>query len=202
MHTVNRKARQFCLWGAILALCAVAFSSKSFASGEQATAADLLRKGVKVNHVSIPIYDKGARNLLAVIRVDHVFKDFARRGMFHIGILPIEVLDGTTLEVQEGARPAEVFEQVERWLGGDAKNLIELRKVKLICNGNSIETDRISVRGAGLWQLAGNVCYSDAAGKLRAERGSFRAIGEHAGHIILEGTQRKEAEFFAAPPAN
>jgi hypothetical protein len=55
----------------------------------------------EVRRAVVPIYLRAAEGPAVVIRADHVFNDYQRRGFFRIGVLPLCVLDGVSVEVRE-----------------------------------------------------------------------------------------------------
>jgi hypothetical protein len=140
----------------------------------------------------IPRYSEPDKVLYAVIRVDKVYTEYQKKGFFHIGTLPVVVLEGVTYEVKDPAPAAANLARLRSWLGGDTGRHLELRGVKIVASQDSrLEAGRMLFLDNDRWQLTGGVRLVTGPSELRAESATFRVAGERAGELILQ----------TAPPA-
>lgn len=69
---------------------------------------------VSVNNLVVPFYAAGQSEAVAVLRVEHVFRDHERRGFFRIGLLPLLVGEGVRLEFRDAGVAARELDRVRQ----------------------------------------------------------------------------------------
>ena len=170
-----------------LALCWLAACPLLPAHGQ--TVVDWMQAAHGAQHLTIPRYTEPDKTLYAVISVDKVYTEYEKRGFFHIGALPVAVLEGITYEVKDPALAAKNLARLRSWLGGDTGNRLELRGVKLVASPTSrLEGGRLLFLDNDRWQLTGGVRWVSGAGEVRAQSATLRVAGAQAGELILQTT--------------
>jgi len=151
--------------------------------------ADLLQRGWSMQNADIPIFTQPEKNLSAMVHVDKAYTDYVKKGFFHIGAMPVAVLEGVTFEARDPAPAAQNLACLASWLGVDNGNRVELRRVKLIASpGSSLEGERMVFAGPDQWELVGGVRLVSGTNEVRAERATLRVAGPRAGEVILQTT--------------
>jgi hypothetical protein len=174
--------------------------------GQTASADSLiaeLQQGVSLRHAVVPIYTDPPRELMLVVRVNAAFMDYERRGFFHIGMLPVAVLDGVTFEPQQPVLSAQVLDSLGHVLGVDSRNHAELRRVKFMAGpGRLLEADRVRCAPDGTWRLLGAVRLQQDDREIRAARGALYLTGKRAGLLVLDTTPRSIVNFLSVTEVN
>ena len=170
-----------------LALCWSAVFAFFTARGQPVV--DWMQAARGAQHLVIPRYSEPDMTLYAVISVDKVYTEYEKHGFFHIGALPVAVLDGVTYDVRDPALAAKNLALLRSWLGGDTGNHLELRQVKLVASPASrLEAGRLRFLDNDRWQLTGGVRWVSGAGEVRAQSATLRVAGAQAGELILQTT--------------
>jgi len=172
--------------------------------GRGQTVADLLQRGWNMQHAVIPVYTEPEKNLSALVHVDKAYTDYEKRGFFHIGALPVAVLEGVTFEARDPAPAAQNLARLASWLGVDAGRHVELRRVKFAASPvSSLEADRVVLAGRDQWELLGGVRLVSGANETRAEKATLQVAGANAGQLILQTTPPSTNTFlFSNPNSN
>jgi hypothetical protein len=150
---------------------------------------DWMQAAHGAQHLTIPRYSETDKTLYAVISVDKVYTEYEKRGFFHIGALPVGVLEGITYEVKDPAPAAKNLARLRSWLGGDTGNHLELRGIKLVASPVSrLEGGRLQFLDNERWQLTGGVRWISGANEVRAASATLWVAGARAGELILQTT--------------
>ena len=113
--------------------------------------------------------------------MDKVYTEYEKRGFFHIGALPVAVLEGVTYEVKDAEKAAKNLARLPSWLGGDAGKHVELRGVKLVASPtHRLEGGRLLFLDNNRWELAGGVRLISGTNEFRAASATLRG-GRGAG---------------------
>jgi hypothetical protein len=157
-----------------------------------------------MQHAVIPVYTEPEKNLSALVHVDKAYTDYEKRGFFHIGALPVAVLEGVTFEARDPAPAAQNLARLASWLGVDAGRHVELRRVKFAASPvSSLEADRVVLAGRDQWELLGGVRLVSGANETRAEKATLQVAGANAGQLILQTTPPSTNTFlFSNPNSN
>jgi hypothetical protein len=168
-----------------IACCCLAFLSIHPARGQSVL--DWAQAAHGAQNLVIPRYGDTNKLLYAVIRVDKVYTEYEKKGLFRIGILPVAVLDGVTYEVKDPAPAAKNLVRLRSWLGGDTGKHFDLRGVKIVASADSrLEAGRLQFLDNDRWQLAGGVRLISGPKELRADSATLRVAGDRAGELILQ----------------
>ncbi len=126
---------------------------------------------LKIKKAVIPIYLASDTQPAAVVRVERIFPDFERRGFFRIGLLPLAVAEGVTLELPADDRWARALAEAQRKLATSAAaERVEMRHVKIVFLPESrprLEAGRIRLNRDGQWQLLDGVSFQTATGQVQ-----------------------------------
>ena len=151
--------------------------------------ADWMQAARGAQHLVIPRYSEPDMTLYAVISVDKVYTEYEKHGFFHIGALPVAVLDGVTYDVRDPALAAKNLALLRSWLGGDTGNHLELRQVKLVASPASrLEAGRLRFLDNDRWELLNGVRLISGTNEVRAAGATFHVAGAQAGELILQTT--------------
>src|SRR4051812_41059785 len=78
----------------------------------------------------IPLYDADQSHVLAIVRAGEVHQEFARRGFFRIGLLPVLVAQDVFLDLRTAKLTAELFRRLPDQLRLTAgSRSVELRNI-------------------------------------------------------------------------
>lgn len=179
------------LFGCLLCISQAKAASENFTQ--------LLQGGVALQHAVIPLYKDGSAKLSALVRVDKAYVDYERRGFFRIGMLPVVVLDGATIEAEDTNDPMSSLAEVERWVATKTGQRVEMRRVKIIFSpGIYVEAGLAQCRSDDHWDLLKGVHFVSGAEEGRASRGVVVLTGARAGQVILDSAPRQTRIFQAA----
>lgn len=149
--------------------------------------ADLLQEGASVRHAVVPLYPEGSARLSAVVRVDRTFVDYQRRGFFRIGMFPVAVLDGVTVEARDTGNPLASLETIRHWTKMKPSRHLELRRFKFIFSPtNHVEAGLVRGVGGDDWELLNGVRYFANGNEILAPRASLQMAGARRGELTLE----------------
>ena len=170
-----------------VATCLIAACAVQPARGQSAM--DWLETAEGAKHLSIPRYTETGKTLYAVIRVDSIHTEFEMHGFFHIGALPVAVLEGFTYEVKDPVPAAMNLAELPGWLGGDAARHTELRNVKFIASpASSLESRNIKFLDHERWELTGAVRLISGTNVFQAGKAILRVAGKRAGEVVLQSS--------------
>ena len=160
---------------------------------------DLLQQGVSAQRAVVPLYTTGSVKLSAVVRVDRAYLDYEHRGFFHIGMFPVGVLDGVTIEARDTADPLASLACLRHWLGTRAGQRIEMRRVRVVFSPtNRVEAGRARCGAGDRWELLDGVRFVSGSGEIQAPRATLEMAGPRAGQVILETVPRSTNTFLAS----
>jgi hypothetical protein len=162
--------------------------------------ADLLRQGFAVRRAVIPLYSGPDRKLSIVVSIDQSGVEYQRKGFFRIGILPVQVLEGVTFDLQDPSSAAASLQRVRRWFGVGTR--VELRRVKFVFQGNTMEAARVRFDPGQQWQLLGGVRLVCDGRETRAARGAFNVCAGQPGQVTLETSPRSTHTFLPSTLAS
>ena len=161
---------------------------------------DWLNRGFGIDHTQFPLYGSSDQKLYSVVRVDRAFTDYEKKGFFHIGALPVLVLDGVAFEVKEPAPAAENLARLSAWLGVDAGKRVELRHVKFQASPTStLEAGRLRFVARDRWELSQSVRFVSGTNEIRAEQAVWDIGSAHSGRLILQTVPPSTNTFLGLP---
>ena len=148
-----------------------------------------------VKHMVIPLYANDMGEAMAVVTVERTFTDYQRKGFLRIGLMPMLVIDGVTIEVRDPSKAAHALAAVNEWLDpGKAGKLIELRRVVVILSkthSHRLAADSVRLAANGQWNLF-SVEYQRGTVSHSGGVASLQIVGKHAGRIGWNDTQSSE----------
>ncbi len=180
-------------------LCSSVFLSAAYCQSRFPFASDRLR----IQDAVIPVYAGDGLEPAAVVRADSVHTEFERKGFFRIGVLPVAVMEGVTIEVRQPERAAESLAQVSRWFEGGGVKRMELRRVKFRIapsSANCLEAGRGAFIAGGCLELLDDVRFGSGTNVICAPRATLQVTGRNAGQIVLLTTPPRTNNFFLIPP--
>jgi hypothetical protein len=174
----------------------------SLAGGDARNFSDLLQGGVSLRHAVIPLYTRGSARLSTVVRVGRAYLDYQRRGFFRIGMFPVVILDGVTIEAHDTNNPMASLADVQQWLAAKGGQRVEMRGVKFVFSAASfVEAGLAQCRSEDHWDLLEGVHFVSGGGEGRAPRGTLVLTGARAGQVILDTSPRQTRIFLASAVA-
>ena len=140
---------------------------------------------------------------VAVIRADSIFTDYQRRGFFKIGLLPMAVAEGVTIDFRLTQQVTNVLAFIHPRFGQIAgKNLVELRRVDFKFPGETaprLQAKRIHIGENGSWRLLDGVVVHLATNQVKVSQATLQTTGPSAGQLILESVNLpSEVNIFAS----
>src|ERR1051325_4970108 len=154
-----------------------------FASGAHGQLAeDLVTGQVKVRNAAIYLSLADAHGPATVVRVADVYRDFATKGFFRIGVLPVGVLQGVTFEIGQSSQLTNALARIHKWLGKNNARRIELRHVRFVIGSGSpgrLEAGRGRVAADGVWELFDGVKYASETSHFETSRAVLHLTGEN-----------------------
>ena len=155
----------------------------------------------KASKIEIPLYLKCPGNhaettfeIGAVICIENLDKDFQRRGFFRIGVLPLLVLNGMTIEVLDTRRTAEAFAKANAKLKARRKSgaCVEGRSFS-VCFGNepnaTLQAAVVHFRDEETWALDDGSIEAEGSTH-RFKTAVFHVEGNQAGELTFRSDDR------------
>jgi len=177
-------------------VCLVCFL---LAKAEAQNVSDLLQQGTSVRRAVIPLYTAGSFNLSAVVRVDRAYIDYQRKGFFRIGLFPVGILDGVTIEARNTSSPGSSLACIRRWLETKAGQRIEMRRVTFqLSPTNRLEAGLARCVAEDNWELLKGVRFVSATREVRASRAILEMAGPRGGQVILDTVPRSTNTFLTS----
>jgi hypothetical protein len=155
---------------------------------------------LEIHDAVIPLQIGYESEPAAVVRVDRIYTEYARKGFFRIGVLPIRVMAGVTFEVREPQRAADSLGRLPQWLEGEGARKVELRQVKfriVPARSDLLEADRACLAADGRLELFGGVRFGTEPNQVQAVRGILQIAGPKAGQLVLQTTPPSTNNVFA-----
>ncbi len=124
----------------------------------------------------------------ATLRVDRLYTDCLRKGFFRIGVLPIIVGEGVSLEVDRPAQLQAALAKVPTVLNNRrVAGIIELRRIRIVIRGSAagtLQVDRMRPKhDAKSWQLFDPI-WQVGTNSIRAADGELR-LGAQPTELLL-----------------
>lgn len=167
------------------------------------SATDLLvAGGMELRGSVIPFYLGEEPQPSAVVRVERAHGDYQQAGFFKIGVLPIGVLEGVTIQVERPELVAASFARLQQWLDLRGSKRVELRRARIQVAGsvtNSLQAGRILVAADGRWELLDGIRYDSAETHIHAQRATLRVIGNQSGQIVWQTDPPATNHLFNTP---
>ena len=138
--------------------------------------------------VVFPFYAPGSSEPVVTFKAERIFHDHERRGFFRIGLLPLTVGDGVTVELFQPAAASQHLARLKEWVNPGAAGVVELRRVQFKLPGEPIRelsAGRIRLGKDGAWQLLDGVVWRSGAKVWQAEEAKLHITGPQAGQLVL-----------------
>jgi hypothetical protein len=162
--------------------------------------ADLSGGNIQLQNASIHLYERGGLEPVARVSLVNSVTEYERRGFFRIGLLPIEVLEGVTIEVPDAARAARGLARASEWLGTRKATRLEVRRLAVQVSSpttNRLESGRALPMPGGKWELLDGVSFVSGTNEAHAARGTLQIAGARAGQFVLETAPPQTNSLFA-----
>lgn len=150
--------------------------------------------------VSVPFYVGVATEPAAVAYVASMHTDYERKGFFRIGLLPVGILEGVTLEIRNPQRTAEALEQMRLWAKSSGARRIELRQVKFRMTGAagvSLEAGRAWFRPDNRLEFSEGVRLEQGTNRIHAAHATLEILGTNSGRLVLDSIRPLTNNLFA-----
>ena len=166
---------------------------------EAQSVSDFLQEGLSMKHALIPLYPTGSVQLSALVRVDRSYIDYQHRGFFRIGLFPVIVLEGVTIEAKDRANPLASLDTIRHWVKTKAGQRLEMHEVKFIFSPtNRVEAGLVRCVADDRWELLKGVHLTSGAEETRASQAILQIAGPRAGEIIFDTSPRSTKNFLAS----
>lgn len=142
----------------------------------------------------VPLYVPGKPAPVAVVRIENLRRDYQRKGFFRIGLLPMVIAEGVTIECFQPGDLKQVLGQWPAQLAQSAHaGAAELRRVSFRLPGQTtprLEAGVAQLKPNGCWLLSGEVRFARAGETLVAAEGVLRVTGAQTGRLLLRCRNR------------
>lgn len=146
--------------------------------------------------VTVPVYLGANAEPSLVLHVRELSGGYERRGFFRIGVLPVLVADGVTIEVRNETEAARALRRIPSSLAPHAnRGLAELRHVTFQFRRSdrpTIEAGRIRLGSGPRWSLE-DVRVHLATGDLELRRAALAVTGAEAGRLTWDSEGRLQS---------
>ena len=161
-----------------------------------------LLQETELKGVVIPVRSGHRPSFAAVIRAERVFIDYRRKGFFRIGMLPIVVAEGVSLEFLERTNGVQTLARTASALERRVGKCYELRNIRFQVDSTlRLQADRIRPKENGVWQFSGAVTLQSGTNQTRFSRGTLQTAGASAGLLSLSrGTESFDLTLFSSQP--
>jgi hypothetical protein len=152
---------------------------------------DPLLGNVWARGAKITIYQGTEQQPSMIVRANTIFRDYQRKSFFRIGVLPIGVMEGVTLEVRDVESITNSLAQLDHWLGPRAGSRLELRQVTIQIAAtvtNRLQAGRIHVLPGGKWELVDDVRLQVGTNQMQAAHATLQVAGERTGTLVMATT--------------
>ena len=127
----------------------------------------------------------------STIHVRNVRTEYQRKGFFRIGLLPMAVLEGVTIQVHDPQSLSNSLTHCRQRFDSRNACFLELRDVQLIAVGPS--TNRLACGRArparnGKWELLDGVVFDAESKRTQAPQAILDVTGPSSGRLLLETT--------------
>jgi hypothetical protein len=155
---------------------------------------DLITGNIQLHNATFGLYDAKKAAPAGLVRIERSYTDYQRKGFLRIGILPIFVLEGVTVEFQGDPDPSDTLVRLRQWLGDDGTSRLEVRRLRIQWTG--VQTNYLEA-GLGLLGPSGRL---DLANGVRLRKGdefreSSRATLQIYGHATGELAMKTESPW-------
>jgi hypothetical protein len=150
---------------------------------------DVIHSGWRGSGLEVPFYLGMEREPSAVFRAKRAYRDYERKGFFKIGVLPLAVFDGVTIEVNHTDAVINSLAEVHDWLGRDGAQRVELRQVELLIASKPpcrVDSGRVRILDNGRCRLLGGVTVTSGTNQVSAGTAVLQLTGVNAGEIAFE----------------
>jgi hypothetical protein len=140
------------------------------------------------NSFTQSMYCKSNIQCVASMRVDHLWKEFERKGFFRIGVLPMVVMKGVTFEIKQPALATNALTTLRSWTGRSGASRLELRQVVILVDSeltNRLSVGCIHLGAEGQWELRDGVTLCAGSKEIHSPQGTLQVTGENTGRLVL-----------------
>lgn len=161
----------------------------------------LLSADSPIRNATLQFYTPDSRATFS-IRVQRIHTDYERRGFLKIGVLPLKVLAGTTVTIQDSLTASNTLAELHHWLGPSAARRVELRDVRLLGRFSpwlrTVEAGRGRFLSDGTLELSRGVRYVSGTNEVRGSRGRLKVTGPDCGELTIDGAAGRPLSFFGS----
>lgn len=132
-----------------------------------ATLPGLALNGTEPGPITLPLFAPGNGPPSAVVQIDSLRTEFQRKGFFRIGVLPVTIAEGVTVELRDPAALAQAVRALPRTLPGRPAGAFEGRRFELRFPREStarLTAERVVFRARGTAALQAG-CWTDPEGR-------------------------------------
>jgi hypothetical protein len=154
-----------------------------------AVADDMIRGGGHGTGLVVPFYVGMEHEPSAVFQAKRFFRDYERKGFFKIGVLPIAVFEGVTVEVKHADSVSNSLAELRDWLGRDGARRVELRRVELLITSSPpcrVFSGRVRFLDNGQCRLFEGVTMTRGTNEVSSGSAVLQLSGARAGQIVFE----------------
>jgi hypothetical protein len=188
-------------WFLVL-VCITLLSLLGPASTEGQPGCNVAGSGLKFQSATFGLYLDRTPNLSAVIGIERSYADYQRRGFFRVGLLPVVVLEGVTITIQDYGSVSNSLANLGRWASDRQSHRIELRRVSIQWAkdpSRRLEIGRVQCRQPGEWWLAGGVRWA-ANGRIQVSpQATLKVAGDQIGDLVFSEQSEMVRNLFEPP---
>lgn len=123
-----------------------------------------------------------------IVRADAIFTDYERKAFFRVGVFPIAVMEGVTVEIHRSESLTNSLASMRRWVGSQAVTRFEFREVSFLASEggtNRLESGRARFTSDGKLDLFDGVRFLSGTNQATAPRATLQVAGKDTGRIIM-----------------
>lgn len=147
----------------------------------------LLAGGLKAEGVTLSFHADLENPPAVTLKVERVYTDYARKGFYRIGILPLAVLEGVTIQVHHPEFVTNSLAAVHTWIGSREARRLEMRNVSIVVGQsgtNLLQSGRGRVLSGGRWELFDSVRWHSGTNQITASKAMLQVTGSRTGELI------------------
>jgi hypothetical protein len=153
----------------------------------------LLNSHMRITKAVMPEYLDFGSKPAAIFRADQIYEDYQRRGFFRIGVLPMVVLEGLSLELCDTNQLSVALTRTSTHFGskGKASNAVEGRNFSLSFSGQKnavIHAQIVRLESGTEWRLQEGTVDQPGAASISFRRATLTIVGPKAGELACATT--------------
>jgi hypothetical protein len=177
----------------VRAACATLLCLMALSAGFAQQLHDVSFSNLKTKGVVIAIPSDNPFRPSAVVRLERTSTDYQRQGFFRIGLMPIAVFEGVTIEIQNAGSISNSLSSIHKCFCSKGSDRVELRRVKIFwADTKSLAIGIVRIGQHGKWELSDGVELMGCGRKIKANHAVFQVLGPQTGELVLDNDSKSQ----------